>query len=280
MFLLDFILNLAALLLWLNWRTLGFARLAPSQGISIARTIRQAGPVKAKRWRSAAALAALLIVRGLLYYQIGSALGWTAYLSFGVTSLPFRSEFLGQMWLYSLFSFGRILFLFYLWLGLLAIINWRADDSNWWQRLVRLHLGGLARLPAASWVALPVLMVALVWTASSPLFHWLRSLPPVASWSHTLEQGFVIGLSALLSWKYLLAGLLLLHVLASYIYFGKAPLWQFVESSARVLLSPLRRLPLILGRFDFAPLVGIALVWAGAELGGRGLAALYRRLPL
>ena len=71
-----------------------------------------------------------------------------------------------------------------------------------------------------------------------------------------------------------------LHLLNSYIYFGKHPFWNYVTAEAQTLLRPLRAVPLRAGKADFAPVVGIVLVFLFAELAERGLAALYLRLPL
>jgi uncharacterized protein YggT (Ycf19 family) len=86
-------------------------------------------------------------------------------------------------------------------------------------------------------------------------------------------------LGSYLCWKYVIGALLVLHLLNSYIYFGKHPLWPYVNAGARTLLSPLRAMPLRAGKVDFAPVVGIALVFLVAELAGRGLVLLYGKLP-
>ncbi len=70
-----------------------------------------------------------------------------------------------------------------------------------------------------------------------------------------------------------------MHLLNSYIYFGKHPLWPYVNAEAQTLLSPLRAMPLRVGKVDFAPVVGIVLVFLLAELAGRGLVLLYGKLP-
>jgi uncharacterized protein YggT (Ycf19 family) len=72
---------------------------------------------------------------------------------------------------------------------------------------------------------------------------------------------------------------LVLHLLNSYIYFGKYPIWNYVASEAQTLLRPLRAIPLRAGKVDFAPVLGIALVFLLGELAERGLAALYLKLP-
>ena len=53
-------------------------------------------------------------------------------------------------------------------------------------------------------------------------------------------------------WKYFIVGILLLHLLNSYVYFGNHPFWNFVNATARNLLYPLRWLPLRVGKVDFA----------------------------
>jgi uncharacterized protein YggT (Ycf19 family) len=78
--------------------------------------------------------------------------------------------------------------------------------------------------------------------------------------------------------KFLLVAVLALHLLNSYVYLGDLPLWSFVNATARSLLRPLQWLPLRAGRVDFAPLLAIAVVLAGAQWSQRGLAQLYQKL--
>ncbi len=104
--------------------------------------------------------------------------------------------------------------------------------------------------------------------------------PEPVSVAHRLEESLVIGLGSYLAWKFLAAALLVLHLLNTYIYFGKHPFWNYVNATAQTLAGPLRKIPLRVGRVDFAPVVGIALVFLAAELAERGLGWLYARLPL
>ena len=101
-----------------------------------------------------------------------------------------------------------------------------------------------------------------------------------------LESGFMairaalIGLSTYLTWRYLLGGLLLLHLVNSHVYLGKHPFWSFVSATATTALSPLRVIPLRIAKMDFSPVVGIAIVFLAGEAYQRLLTTLYERLPL
>jgi uncharacterized protein YggT (Ycf19 family) len=75
-----------------------------------------------------------------------------------------------------------------------------------------------------------------------------------------------------------MAVLLTLYLLNSYIYFGNHPFWNYVDATGRAVLNPLKKIPLRIGKADFTPVVGIALVFFIAELAGRGLRLLYARL--
>src|SRR5689334_10871680 len=100
----DFILNLACLLLWLSWRSFPIAQLEKSPPVTLASTLKKAEPRRARRWVPLASLAAVLFIRSLFYWNVGSALNWTPVLELGVISLPFRSDYLGRIFLYSLLS--------------------------------------------------------------------------------------------------------------------------------------------------------------------------------
>jgi uncharacterized protein YggT (Ycf19 family) len=97
--------------------------------------------------------------------------------------------------------------------------------------------------------------------------------------AHRIEESLVIGLGSYLVWKFVAAALLVLHLLNTYIYFGKHPFWNYVNVTAQTLLAPLQKIPLRAGRVDFAPVVGIAIIFSAAELAEHGLIWLYARLP-
>ncbi len=150
-----------------------------------------------------------------------------------------------------------------------------------------MQLGGIDRWPRWMKLLLPFAVMGIFWWLASWPLAWLEVgnysktnfIPKPVSGMHRLEQALVIGLNSYLVWKYLIGALLTLHLLNSYIYFGKHPFWSYVNAEARTLLSPLRAVPLQAGKVDFAPVAGLALLFLAAELAGRGLFFLYGRLP-
>jgi hypothetical protein len=273
----DFLLNAAALLLWLNWRSRRLT-VAPRPRTMLA-VLHPTGRPNASP-RTLLLLVALLVARALVYWQIGGPLRWAPALDFGVVSPPFRSDFPGLMFLYSFGSFLRVLVLFFLGLVLLSLVNRNTPESepiHWW---VRAHLGWWARLPGVLRGLLPFVGIGLLWVAMHPLLVRLNLLPPGASGRQLAQEAGLIGAGAVLAWKPLLLGTLLLHVLASYVYFGNHLFWNYVAITGRNLLRPLDWLPLRLGKVDFAPFVALGLVQAAAHYLARGLTTLHGRLPL
>ena len=274
--LIDFILNLAGLLLWLNWRSIRFDPLGKRMPATLIGTLRRAEPPRLQRWHLLAALGGLLLLRALLYWQIGSGVGWAAgKLDLGVITPFFLSNSFGRMCLFSLFSFGLTLAVFYLWLLLLSILAGPEPVHG----LVRMQLGTVDRWPRWFKFFLPLIASMLLWGLLSWPFPWLHSQPAM-SIAQRLKESLFIGLSSYLTWKPIIGVLLALYLLNNYVYLGKNPFWNYVNATAFTLLRPLRGVPLRIGRVDFAPVVGIVLVFLIAELAGRGLAALYLRLPL
>ena len=277
MALIDFILNLAGLLLWLNWRSVRFDPLGKRTPATLIGTLRRAGPRRWRRWHLLAALGGLLLLRALFYWQIGSAAHWTGALNLSVITLSFRSDFFARMLWFSVFSFGLTLGVFYLWLLLLSILA--GPEPSSFHRLVRMQLGRIDGWSRGVKFLLPLMVMAMFWWLATWLLAWLQIIPQPVSATHRIEAALIVGLNSYLIWKYVIGVLLALHLLNSYIYFGKHPFWSYVNAEARTLLSPLRAVPLQVGRVDFAPVVGLALVFLVAELAGRGLFFLYGRLP-
>ncbi len=276
--LIDLILNLAALLLWLNWRAIDFETIR-SPRVSIVSNLKKLNR-SPSRWIFFIILVSLLILRAVIYWQLGSSLDWVAAIPLGPTTLHFRSDYFSRILLFSFLSFGIILGIFYLGLLLLSIVNAAVSDADPMQKLVRLHLGWLERLPVILKLFVPILIPTVLWIVLSPVFLKVKIIPQPKDFPHILEQGLVIGINAYLVWKYYLIALLVLYTLNNYIYFGTAPVWGYISQTGRKLLVPLHWLPLRIGRLDFTPALAIAAIFFVAKYAELGLVKLYGKLTV
>jgi uncharacterized protein YggT (Ycf19 family) len=280
MALIDFILNVVALLLWVNWRSLGMPSAVASPGISLLATLKRAEHRPVHRWRYLAGLGVLLLARPLAYWLMGASVNWTARLELGAVSLYFRADLFERMAIYSTLGFLRFLALFYFSLLLLSALNHNLAGADSWLRLIRFQLGPLGRLPCSVQLLLPPLLAALLWMALSGWLVRAGVLAAPRHATHMFQQAGVLGLSSLLAWKFTLMAVLALHVVNSYVYVGNHSFWSFVTATARRVLWPVRWLPLTVLKFDFAPLLLLVLIGVVAYYGEQGLTRLYSRLPL
>jgi hypothetical protein len=279
MALIDFILNLACVLLWLTARSMRFDPLVKTSAASLAGTLRRAEPSRLRSWHVLLVLAGVLVFRALIYSQIGPSVDWMPNLRLGAITIPFRSDMFQRMLLFSLLSFGVTLGIFYLWCLLLSLINGRAIENDSLQKLVDLHLGRVGRWAWPIRLGVPLLVMALLWIGAAWLLSRWSIIPGGVSSLHRLGQGLVIGLGAFLTWKFVFAGFLFLFVLSSYIYFGNQPFWNFVALTGRNMIRPFDAIPLRIGKIDLAPAVTVALVFCASHYAQLGLTLLYRRLP-
>jgi uncharacterized protein YggT (Ycf19 family) len=273
--LINFILNLAGLLLWLGWRDQRSDALVGNPAVPLARTLRPAGVSSITRWKYCVALLALLLGRAVFYHWIGPAVRWTPQLDLAAIALPFQSEILWRMGLYSLFSFGLTLGMFYLALLLFSLVNQSVPDTEPLQKVVRGFLGRVERWPVTVKLLLPLATAAGLCLVLSPLLVRWEIVPAVPAPGVRFRQGLLIGVGLYLMWRHVIGVTLLLYFLNSHIYFGRHPLWNFVTATSRRMLVPLRWLPLRIGRVDFAPVVAITVVYLLAQIIRQWLPKLY-----
>lgn len=271
MALIHFILDLAALLLWLNWRAKPYDALATATPATLVGTLRRAESRPVRRWYFLAALLGLLLLRAGLYRALGPALNWTGQLNLGATSLAFKSDLFDRMLLFSTLSFAVSLAVFFCWLLLLSVLGRGGSESVSVIRLARAQLGFADAWPTWLKITLPFVMGAVGWwTLSWPLSAW-GLIPPSGSEMTRLAQAALVGLGSYLAWKHLVLALLGLRLLHNHIYFGPHPLWSFVDHAANRLLAPLRSFPLRLARVDLTPILGLGLVLLLAHAAEHGL---------
>ncbi|MGH7941926.1 MAG: hypothetical protein ACREE6_01910 [Limisphaerales bacterium] len=279
----DFILNIAGLLLWLNWRAGKMDPLGQRASVTLIGTLRRAEPSRAPHWRMPAFLGALLFVRAVLYWQIGSALRWSGILNLGVMSLSVplfsRGDAFGRSLLFSILSFLLALGILYSCLLVLSLLKGPKPIQDF----VRLQLGRIDDWPPAVKLALPFLVTSLGWWAISWVLTGLGVVPKPLLPAARIEESLIIAAQSYLIWEFPIAALLALHLLNNYIYFGRHPIWNYADATANTLLRPLKRLrwvPLRIGKADLAPVVGIAVVFFSAEASAQILLRLYSHLVL
>jgi len=264
MTLIDFILNVAGLLLALNLRSVRFDPFARALPTTLAGTLRRTEPQNLRRWHWLAALVILLGLRGVFYWQVGPAVNWTPKLdlAFVVLAFPLRDDasHFGSAELFSLLSCLQTLLVFHFWLLTLLVINRGRSESDPLHRMIVVQLGRLARFPTGALLLMPVAVVAVLWLSCHPLLVQAGIVNRFKAVSHLLGQSALAGMGIYSSLKYLLPAILFVHVITSYIYLGQNPLWDFIGSTARNLLTPLKGFPLRFGKVDLAPVMGIVLI--------------------
>jgi uncharacterized protein YggT (Ycf19 family) len=267
----DFILNIAGLLLWLNWRAGKVDPIGRRTPATLVGTLRQAEPSRAQRWNLPLFLGALLFFRALLYWQIGSALRWAGTLNLGVISPAFFSDHFGRALLFSILSFLVALGILYSCLLLLSLLKGPKPVQDF----VRLQLGRIDAWPSGVKLILPFLVTGIGWWSISWALASLQIVPQPVSPAARIAESFIISVQSYLIWKYPIAILLTLHLLNNYIYFGRHPVWHYADVTAGTLLRPLKKLPLRIGKLDLTPVLGIAIVFLAAEFAARALRHLW-----
>lgn len=275
----DSILNIAGVLLWINW-VIALRSPGLNRANTLLGTLRRTDQRSGRHWLLLIALPLLLVVRAWLYWEIAGGTTWVASLDLGVLSLPFRCDFFERALAFSALSFTVSLVLFYAALILLSTLSRQVPESDPLGRFVRLMLGPMARWPAVLQLFMPLIVGTLFWMATSLVFGRMQLVPPPQSELERLEQGALIGLSAYLSWPHIIAVILLLYLIHSYVHLGDHPIWSFINSVSRTLLHPIRQLPVHVGRIDLSPLLLLGLLYLLARGARSLLHVLEQKLPI
>ena len=260
----DFLLNLAGLLLWVSWRSQRFDPLAKSTPVTLVGTLKRAQAPTLRGGPLVLVILGLILFRAILYWLIGSPANWTPKINLELVVLAFRGDLFIPVLVYSCLSFLRLLIVFYFWLLIVALIN-AGSEPDAVTKLVRLHLGRITRLPWPLQLAPPFLVVFGLWLGLHPLLVRLGVVATIHSGVHLAEQALLVSLGLVLSLKYLLPSFLLLHLASSYVYLGTSPFWDFVAVTSGRLTAPLRRLPLRMARVDLTPVLGVILILFALE---------------
>ena len=266
MSLVDFMLNLAALLLWLKWRAVPFnPAVSPSSSGALLSTIKKAGASN-RTLVFLAGCGLIVLARAIFYWQIGAQLNWHPSLPLVLINPVFRSDYFGRIFLFSILSFALTIALFYHCLLFLSLVNQKLPDSDPLQHWIRQQLGWVDHLPVPIRFLVPLLVSMAGWCVLGPLLAAIHNYPSAGSLGHLLQQGVLLGGISYLAWKHLIIGILVLHLVNSYVYLGAMTFWNYLHHTSRAILWPISWLPLQIGRLDFSPVVMMALVFLISEI--------------
>ena len=275
----DWILNLAGVLLWSSWRSNRVERAASRPNVGLASTLRKAESRGTPRWSHFLLLLALLLLRSLFYWQVGSQSGLSLELDLIAITLPFRCDRFLSMLLYSSLSFLLALGVFFSWLVLISSINRKVSDSEPVQRMIRSQLGLTERLPVLLRLMMPGLIAVLGWAMISTILARLEVIPAHATTRLLWEQAALFGWTTILLWKFPVVILLLVHLFTSYVYVGAGTLLSFITATSRNLLRLPGRLQIRFGKLDLSPIVWILLIVVLSAVAEDFLPRVYQWLP-
>lgn len=268
---LDTLLNLAALLLWLSWRGIGTEQASGPPGTLLA-NLRPAQRGRPGRHGYLFGLIGLLLGRAVFYRQFGPAFEWHPSWSPGAVSVVFRSDHFLRMLASSLLGFFWMMFGVWSSACLVAALHRPPNDKDALTREIRRQLGWVALLPAPVLLVLPSLMLTLAWMVLGWVAAYIGLVPALHGVRHLFQQAGVVGLGAVLIWRWLLTFVLILYFVNSYVFFGASPVWDFIHNTGARLCRPLSLLRL--GRLHLAPLVWLIVVWLAVAILDGGLPPL------
>jgi len=264
--LIHLFLNTLCLLLWFDWRTARISEAIPARPATLGGALNRTGGGSSKRNSSLLLLAAILLLRPVLYNALTHGATWTPLTELYVISLPWRSDDVWRMLLFSWVSFGQWMLVAYAWMAALVRVNHMRGEDDPTHRLLHTQLGRLNRLPLAVRLALPALVVCLFWMTFAGLFAKLGMIPVPKSFFHVLGQSMVLGVWHLLIYRWLLVGLLAVHLAQLLVFAGEHPWLRYPRLAARSFSSRFNFMRLVLGRFDATDLALIAAITVGSEL--------------
>jgi hypothetical protein len=270
----NFLLDLAAVVLWLSFRGVGGAPSRPAG--TLLGNLRPVEPEQKRSWYALLGLAAILLLRPLFLSPIAGSVDATPSWSPGPVVLVFRSDSWMRLYLYSGVTFFWTWLIFFAHAVLLGVCIRGLSELKGLQDLVVSMVGPIGRWPWYVSLPIPMLLGAVGWFGMSRLFFELGVMPQSKADWHIALQCLSIGLSVWIPCRWVIAGVLLYRMLYGYVYLGEHPVWGFLDVVGRRLQTPISWIPLRLGQMDFGALLAAAIFWGGGEFARLGLIKLFR----
>ncbi len=277
----NLLLNLAGLGLWIGAFAFSHAAARLSRPLTLLSTMRPETSAAHGRLVLLGSLTALLILRAAAYWNFSMTGGRFPSVDFRILSISFRPDLFTELLAYSIGSFFVFLYLYYLWMLGISLCCRSSGPADSIENFVNQQLRFLASRHVGWKVFAALFAGAGLWLAigSALLVFGIGEIPREWSVSTILWQSPFVAVSFGCSFLLVMAAVLVLHLIHSYVHFGEHDVWPFIDRTAKVYLSPLRRFPLMFGRFDFAPILGILVFWFLNRIGDRGIRWVWEQLP-
>ncbi len=277
----NLLLNLAGLGLWIGAFVFSRAAGRLSRPLTLLSTLRPETSAAHGRLVLLGSLTAMLVLRAAAYWNFSTTGSRLPSVDFGILSISFRSDLFTDMLAYSIGSFLVFLYLYYLWMLGISLCCRSSGPVDSIENFVKQQFRFLASWHVGWKVFASLSAGAGLWLAvgSALLVFGIGEIPREWSVPTLLLQSPFVAASFGCSFLLVMAVVLALHLINSYVYFGEHAVWPFIDRTAKVYLSPLRRFPLMLGRFDFSPILGILAFWFLNRIGDRSIRWVWEQLP-
>lgn len=277
----NLLLNLAGLGLWIGAFAFSRAAARLSRPLTLLSALRPEASAAHGRLVLLGSLTALLVLRAAAYWNFSTTGGRRPSIDFGILSISFRSDLFTDMLAYSIGSFLVFLYLYYLWMLGVSLCCRSSGLVDSIENFVNQQLRFLASWHVGWKVFISLFAGACLWLATGMVLHvfGIGGIPREWSVLTLLLQSPFVAASFGCSFLLVMSVFLALHLISSYVYFGDHAVWSFIDRTAKVYLSPLRRFPLMFGRFDFAPILCILVFWFLNWIGDISIRWVWEQLP-
>jgi hypothetical protein len=277
--LVNFLLNLFGWFIWAGAFVFPRYAVRSSQPITLLSTLRSESPQSYGRLFLFAGLLLLIFLRAVAYWNFappGSAL---PAVDFGMLSVSFRTDSLVHMICYSLSSFLVFIYVYYLCVFGLSMTCRQRTRVDSIESLINQQLGSAAYWHPGMKLAVTGGVGTLLWILVGAGLIRIQALPETWSLGVIIFQSPFVAASLWFTFFFVILAVIGLHFLNSYVYLGKKILWDFIDETAKFYLLIFRNLPLLVGKFDFAPILGFLTYWLLYRIGDACLRMVFERLP-
>lgn len=275
----NLVLNLFGWFLWAGAFVFPRYAVRSSQPLTLLSTLRQESTPTYGRFFLLGGLVLLLGLRALAYWNFIPEGAPKPAVEFGLVSVSYLSERLVHMLIYSFSSFVIFLYGYYVLVFGLSITCRQRTRVNSIENLINQQLGSAAYWhPGLKVLALGCTGAGL-WIGFGLLSLQIGVLPEEWTLGVLFMQSPIVAASFWTLYLVAIMAVIGLYLLNSYVYLGEKVVWKFIDETAKFYLSGLRQLPLVFGRIDLAPMLGLLLYWLLYRILEAGLQAVFERLP-